>query len=139
MRSTFELRETLKSEIDKGRSWGDVVQKYYPNGDQAKLRPLLWKVVNKNYDPKNNRLRERLGLVMLKRVEACVQCNEIHFARCPKTDEANLPPKPPPSPRLLYTRTRNAQANEVARSKGYKNWSQMMTAMIELYYLDKKG
>jgi hypothetical protein len=46
---------------------------------------------------------------------------------------------PPPSTKLTYTRTRNAQANEVAQHMGYKNWSQLTTVMIDWYSTIKKG
>jgi hypothetical protein len=91
MQHTYELKNTLNAEDEKGLSWGNIVAKYYPNEDPEKFRSLLWKIAKTNYDPKNNRLRERLGLVMLKRVEACLVCNDVHFARCPKADESSLP------------------------------------------------
>ena len=130
MKHTWELKIMLKEEIEKGRSWGDIVAQYYPNDDKNKLRALLWKIVNKDYDPKDNRLRERLGLVAIKRVEACVVCNEIHFACCPKADELLLPP-PTTHTGLTYTRARNERLNRIARMKGYASWSAMGTAMIK--------
>jgi len=128
MKYTWELRKTLKEEIEKGKSWGDIVTQYYPNEDPNKLRPLLWKIVNKDYDPKNNRLRERLGLVIVKRVEACPVCNEIHFSGCPKSDERL--PSPPPASGLKYTRSRNQKLNEIARSWGYASWSAYETELL---------
>jgi hypothetical protein len=44
-----------------------------------------------------------------------------------------------PTNKLTYTRTRNAQANEVAQHMGYKNWSQLTTVMIDWYSTIKKG
>lgn len=128
MLHTWELRKTLKEEIEKGKSWGDIVAQYYPNDDPKKLRPLLWKIVNKDYDPKNNRLRERLGLVIIKRIEACSICNEIHFTGCPKVDKRPL--KPPPTSGLKYTRTRIEGLNKIARYFGHASWSAYETALL---------
>jgi hypothetical protein len=129
---TYELVKTLKAEIANGQSWGDIVKKYYPNEDPDKLRPLLWKMVKKNYDPKNNRLRERLGLVTMKRVEACSECNQIHFTRCPKSDDTKLPSvKKVPSPALIRTRERRARLDARAREWGYAGWSAYETVMLD--------
>lgn len=110
--STNELIKRLKEMEGNGRSWKEITQELYPFADDIevkRLRPMLWRIAHDRYIPKSNRLRNHLGLVFIKEVEACPTCNQVHLDRCPKVEEDELPQqqvKPRPSPRPPRHRVR---------------------------------
>jgi hypothetical protein len=138
MMTTFELQKTVKRKIEKGDSWGEITRELYPNGDTKKLRPILWRIVNDNYIPVNNHLRAELGLVLLKKIEACPICNEIHLDRCPKVNPLELPH--PVGYKVIKVRKQSPRAHiwkreyEREHDKYMKLWEMYENRVMEMEY-----
>jgi hypothetical protein len=127
MRTLARLVSDLKAAKDKTGSWSKASVVCNVLLENGKPDPgLAYRIAEQGYEPKTVKVCRRINIPTY-----CKVCERT----APRHREKILDP----SPALTYTRARNAQANEVARAKGYKNWSQMMTAMIDLYYSDKKG
>ena len=81
-----ELKKTLLDKKLNGISWSGIAKELYPEEDPCVWRSILWRIAKDDYEPKNNKLRKRLGLPFIKTVTACSDCNEIHLSGCPNAD-----------------------------------------------------
>lgn len=78
-----ELKKTL---LGKKTSWSEIARELFPDEDPRVWRSILWRIAKDDYEPKNNRLRKRLGLPFIKIVTACPDCNEVHLSGCPNVE-----------------------------------------------------
>ena len=81
-----ELKKTLLENVSNGTSWSEIAKELYPDENPHVWRSILWRIANDDYEPKNNKLRKRLGLPFIKIVTACPDCNEIHLSGCPDVE-----------------------------------------------------
>lgn len=88
------LREKLLRMKNPKTSWGQIASLLYPQYEnKSYLRVVLYRIAKDKYDPKDNRMREALGLPQRFEVYACVECGKPHTTGCPKAAP------PPPLPR----------------------------------------
>jgi hypothetical protein len=80
------LKITLLEKSSKGISWSEIAKELYPDEDFRIWRSILWRIAKDDYEPKNNKLRKRLGLPFIKTITACPDCNEIHLSGCPDAE-----------------------------------------------------
>ena len=99
---THELREKLL-DMKSRLTWRQIVDELYPSElDKNYVRVVLYRIASDNYDPVNNYLRVRLGLVRRYIVYDCPRCGIPHTAPCGKVA------KPPAIPRNVAPRPRRA-------------------------------
>jgi len=100
MTSTRKLREKLL-ELKSSMSWRQITDALYPDdADKKYIRVILYRIACDNYDPKDNRMRARLGLVKRYEVYECERCGVVHTTGCGSVPPPpRIPPRHKPRPR----------------------------------------
>lgn len=76
---------------DEYLSWDAVADHF------GLTKPLVWRVANKHYEPKNPTIRHRLGLPALASAPVCAKCGELHVTkRCTKVTTTAKPKRARP-------------------------------------------
>lgn len=79
--SDDNLRKMLNYEYSLYGTYEGVAEIY------GVSRALIWKIVNKDYEPKRDLTRKKFGLLSLKEVEVCSSCGDVHInKRCSSGD-----------------------------------------------------
>ena len=68
--------ENLKKRLNFDYSVLGTYEKVAEIYDVSKA--LIWKILNTDYEPKRDEIRERFGLPKLRTVMACIKCGEFH-------------------------------------------------------------
>ena len=130
--TTDDLREKLLRIKNPKTSWGQIAALLYPEYEnKSYLRVVLYRIAKDGYDPKDNRMREALGLPQRFEVYACVICGKPHTTGCPQV----APPPPLPQRRPKASKPRPPRI--AIRKDDIDSAERTMRANLEPEYLQE--